>query len=181
MKQEYARVACIFNDGTILNGQQSLSPEFIKGTYVGYDVNCKEAWEKCTGDLSIIVAVLDEGLMYTHEDLKDNMWVNPLETEVGGNTDADGNGYRGDRHGYNFVSDTGLISWGDPGDSGHGTHVASTIAAVNNNEIGVGGVAGGDGTSDSGVKIMSCQIFAGNKGATMRAECNSRRWKYYYK
>lgn len=167
------------NDGTVLNNEEDLkenpqAPKFEKGTYAGNDVNCKEAWKKCTGDPSIIVAVLDEGVMYSHPDLKANMWVNPNET-LGSLTDADGNGYCGDRHGYNFVTDNGLISWGDPNDSGHGTHVAGTIAAVNNNGEGVCGIAGGSGNND-GVKIMSCQLFSGNMGVTLLGEAKAVKY-----
>lgn len=102
------------------------------GSRPGCDVGCMEAWKKCTGDPSIIVAVLDEGVMYTHPDLKGNMWINEKE-EFYADKDADGNGYKDDKYGYNFVSNSGIISWMDAVDTGHGTHVAGTIAAVNNN------------------------------------------------
>ena len=146
------------------------------GAEAGCDVNALEAWKTCSGDPSIIVAVLDEGVMYTHPDLAPNMWCNPGETTQGAKTDADGNGYEGDLHGYNFVEDSGNISWSDANDTGHGTHVAGTIAAANNNGIGVCGVAGGDGTPDSGVKIMSCQVFSGQNSVTLA--CEARAIKY---
>ena len=141
----------------------------------GCDVNAAEAWKKCTGDPSIIVAVLDEGVMYTHPDLAANMWNNPGETQ-GAKTDADGNGYEGDQHGYNFVTDNGSITWTDANDTGHGTHVAGTIAAVNNNGIGVSGIAGGDGTPNSGVKIMSCQVFSGQSSVTLAGEARAIKY-----
>ncbi len=119
--------------------------------YKGADINVKDVWGSLTtGDNSIIVAVVDEGVKYTHPDLAANMWTNPKGTE--------------DLHGWNFVTD-GPISWDNTGDSGHGTHCAGTIAAVNNNGLGVCGVAGGSGAGD-GVKIMSCQIFDGNRGGS---------------
>ena len=139
------------------------------GSRPGCDVGCMEAWKKCTGDPSIIVAVLDEGVMYTHPDLKGNMWINEKE-ELYADKDADGNGYKDDKYGYNFVSNSGIISWMDAVDTGHGTHVAGTIAAMNNNGEGVCGIAGGDGSKNSGVKIMSCQVFAGEAGVTLDAE-----------
>lgn len=141
----------------------------------GCDVNCLEAWKKCTGDPSIIVAVLDEGVMYTHPDLAANMWVNEKE-QLRAGKDADGNGYKDDRYGYNFVKNSGLISWTDANDTGHGTHVAGIIAAVNNNGEGVSGIAGGDGTPNSGVKLMSCQVFDGEGGVTLDGEAKAIKY-----
>ena len=146
------------------------------GAKAGCDVNALEAWKTCTGDPSIIVAILDEGVMYTHPDLAANMWCNPGESVQGAKTDGDGNGYEGDLHGYNFVTESGDITWTDANDSGHGTHVAGTIAAVNDNGIGVCGVAGGDGTSNSGVKIMSCQVFSGQNSVTLAGEARAIKY-----
>ena len=135
----------------------------------GMDINVKDAWQYCTGDPSIIVAVLDEGVDYTHEDLADNMWVNSGEI-AGDGIDNDGNGYIDDIHGYNHYKG-GEISWEDD----HGTHVAGTVAAVNNNGKGVCGVAGGDG-SGNGVKIMSSQLMNGKEQGT--TESSARAFKY---
>lgn len=146
------------------------------GAKAGCDVNALEAWKTCTGDPSIIVAILDEGVMYTHPDLAANMWCNPGESVQGAKTDGDGNGYEGDLHGYNFVTESGDITWTDANDSGHGTHVAGTIAAVNDNGIGVCGVAGGDGTPNSGVKIMSCQVFSGQNSVTLAGEARAIKY-----
>lgn len=146
------------------------------GAKAGCDVNALEAWKTCTGDPSIIVAILDEGVMYTHPDLAANMWCNPGESVQGAQTDGDGNGYDGDLHGYNFVTESGDITWTDANDTGHGTHVAGTIAAVNNNGKGVSGIAGGDGTPDSGVKIMSCQVFSGQNSVTLAGEARAIKY-----
>ncbi len=137
----------------------------------GMDVNAAPAWSLTGGDPRVIVAVLDEGVKYTHPDLAANMWTNPAETDSDG-VDNDGNGYVDDIHGYNFVDD-GPITWNKSiksgttttSDTGHATHVAGTVAAVNNNGIGVCGIAGGTGEGD-GVKIMSCQIFSGGVSAS---------------
>ena len=146
------------------------------GAKAGCDVNALEAWKTCMGDPSIIVAILDEGVMYTHPDLAANMWCNPGESVQGAQTDGDGNGYEGDLHGYNFVTESGDITWTDANDSGHGTHVAGTIAAVNNNGEGVCGIAGGDGTPNSGVKIMSCQVFSGQNSVTLAGEARAIKY-----
>ena len=156
----------IFNDPSlpaqwhyINNGDVSVATSVYKGA----DINVADVWRSITtGDNSIIVAVVDEGVKYTHPDLAGNIWTNPKETENG--KDSDGNGYIDDIHGYNFVS-KGPVTWSKTNDSGHGTHCAGTISAVNNNGLGVSGVAGGSGKGD-GVKIMSCQIFDNNMGGS---------------
>lgn len=129
--------------------------------YKGGDINVKDVWNTITtGDPSIIVAVIDEGVKHTHPDLQANMWVNEAEKSGTSGVDDDGNGYIDDIHGYNFVSN-GPISWTSKGDSGHGTHCAGIIAAVNNNNVGICSVAGGSGKND-GVKMMGLQIFDGD-------------------
>jgi len=147
------------------SGDRSVSPSALSGA----DINVWDVWTSLTcGDPGIVVAVVDEGVKYTHPDLKDNMWVN--KDEIPGNgIDDDGNGYIDDVYGFNFVTN-GPISWDvvdaqGNGDSGHATHCAGTIAAVNNNGTGVAGVAGGSGNGD-GCRIMSCQIFSGNAGGS---------------
>lgn len=112
--------------------------------------------------------------MYTHPDLAGNIWVNDKE-ELYAGTDADGNGYKDDRYGYNFVHNTAAISWTDVSDIGHGTHVSGTIAAMNNG-YGVCGIAGGDGTKDSGVKIMICQVFAGENSVSLNGEAQAIKY-----
>lgn len=144
--------------------------KFIKGA----DVNVEKAWEMTTGDPSIIVAVLDEGVDVMHPDLKASMWVN--EGEVWKSfEDNDGNGYIGDVHGYNFVRKHGVISVDSVYDTGHGTHVAGVIAAVNGNGTGISSIAGGSG-SVPGVKIMSCQIFSGQYAGTVLEEVRAIKY-----
>ena len=149
----------------------------------GADVNVKDAWNLSTGDPRIVVAICDEAVKYNHPDLAANMWVNEGEIADNGKDD-DGNGYIDDVHGFNFLSpydkDTDVwevlpLSWDKANDTGHGTHVAGTISAVNNNGIGVSGIAGGDGIN-GGVRIMTCQLFSGNATAGM----DNRALAYHY-
>ena len=149
----------LVNRGTMFTGTEACGET---KSVVGADVQCEEAWKLSTGDPSIIVAVLDEGVCLTHPDLQANIWTNEDEVD-GSREDNDSNGYAGDVHGYNFVTDTGVISWDDISDTGHGTHVAGVIAAQNDNGEGISSIAGGT-SSQPGVKIMSCQIFSGDKG-----------------
>jgi len=92
------------------------------------------------GTQDVVVAVIDSGVDYNHEDLKANMWVNPGEIP-GNGIDDDGNGFKDDVHGASVVSNPSLHT-GDPIDyHGHGTHVAGIIAAQGYNGQGGVGVA----------------------------------------
>lgn len=122
----------------------------------GADINLLNAWKYTAGDNRVIVAVCDGGIMTTHRDIVDNLWVNEAEKNGKSGVDDDGNGYVDDIHGYNFVVDNGNVTADD-----HGTHVAGTISAVNNNGFAVCGIAGGTGNGD-GVRLMSIQIFDGD-------------------
>ncbi len=154
----------------LVNNGNLRPTKFIKGA----DVNVEKAWEMTTGDPSIIVAVLDEGVDVSHPDLQASMWVNEGEVWKS-HEDNDGNGYAGDVHGYNFVSKHGVISTDSRYDTGHGTHVAGVIAAVNNNGTGISSIAGGN-ASEPGVKIMSCQIFSGQYAGTVLEEVRAIKY-----
>ena len=144
------------------------------GVIAGCDAGCEEAWKLCTGDEDIIVAVMDEAVMWSHPDLEANIWINEGE-ELHAGKDSDSNGYKDDRYGYNFVRNTAAISWTTNGSTGHGTHVAGTIAAMNDNGIGVAGIAGGRG-GKGGVKIMSLQIFDGMNAANLIMEARAMKY-----
>ena len=142
-------------------GGASAEEKFIQG----YDIGWSKAREICKGDPSIIVAVLDEGVCLSHPDLVNSLWTNEGEIEYS-HEDNDGNGYAGDIHGYDFLNGRGEITWDAFGDTGHGTHCAGVIAATNGNG-GVSSIAGPDNNAlgTTGVRIMSCQIFSGNKAS----------------
>lgn len=138
----------------------------------GADINLFEAWATETGKPEVIVSVVDGGIDITHEDLKDNLWVNRGEVD-GNNLDDDGNGFVDDIHGWNFNVGRDLKENAEkgkvivPDGIGHGTHVAGTVGARTNNRVGVAGVAGGNGTEGSGVRLMSCQTFAGEQSSIL--------------
>lgn len=111
--------------------------------YSDADINLFKAWDVTTGDPRVVVAVIDAGVDFSHPDLAHAQWTG---------TDEDGATLVG---GWNFVKDIPTV---EPGY--HGTHVAGTIAAKNNNGIGGAGIAGGNGTTQEGVKIMSLQVFS---------------------
>ncbi|MHC1776404.1 MAG: S8 family serine peptidase [Lentimicrobium sp.] len=113
-----------------------------QGGTVDADIDLPEAWDITRGNSSVVVAVVDGGIDYTHPDLAANMWPGI---------------------GYNFLTNTPVVT----ADS-HGTHVAGTVAANTNNAIGVSGVAGGDG-SGNGVRLMSCQVLSGGTYGGMHA------------
>ena len=145
----------------------------------GSDVNLFKAWDVVKGNPNIIISIHDQGVDIEHPDLKANLWTNLAELNGVAGVDDDANGYTDDIHGWNFDKNTGAIE-AQP----HGTHVAGTIAAVNNNGIGVCGVAGGSGNND-GSRVMSMQtlgggsfeesyIYAANNGAVI----SQNSWGY---
>ncbi len=111
------------------------------------DIDAPEAWDIYAGSDSILVAVIDTGVNYNHEDLAANMWKNPGEVPANG-VDDDGNGFVDDVYGYDFANNDG-----DPiDDHDHGSHCAGTIGGIGNNGIGVAGV-------NWKVKIMAVKCF----------------------
>lgn len=99
-------------------------------------VNVKPLWgEEPMMDHRPVIAIIDTGVDITHPDLAANIWTNPLEADGEEKADDDGNGFKDDVHGWDFVNQTGRIGdW-----NGHGTHCAGLAAAVGNNAVGIVG------------------------------------------
>ena len=129
----------------------------------GADINLVEAWKKRMAANTVIVAIMDQGVDTSHEDIRDNMWINEAELNGTPGVDDDGNGVIDDIYGYDFGNGYGSIEKGE-----HGTHVAGTVAAVNNNGKGVSGVAGGSGKGD-GAKMMSLPVFGADQNRAANA------------
>ncbi len=121
-----------------------------------YGSQAGEAWAAGNiGSNTVWIGIIDEGYMYTHEDLSGNVGTNPGEV-AGNGVDDDGNGYVDDVYGWDFASNNNTVFDGTGDD--HGTHVAGTIGAVGGNSKGVVGVVWS-------VKLMNAK-FLGSRGGT---------------
>lgn len=156
-KSAAAADALPFNDLLLKDQWDLINDGSLSGAVAGADVGVKDAWKLTAGDPRIIVAIFDQGIATSHQDLVYSLWVNEAEVNGAAGVDDDGNGYIDDKNGFNFAKNQGRLTYAyNHGD--HGTHIAGTIAATNNNGRGVSSIAGGSGNGD-GVRVMSCQIF----------------------
>ncbi|PJZ43933.1 S8 family serine peptidase [Leptospira brenneri] len=141
---EFARLWGLSNTGQTLTSPSYTANTSNPGTS-GKDMNVLGGWDVTTNCNNTIVAVLDTGVTYNHQDLVGNMWdgsggcVNQNGTAIGGGCP---------NHGYDFASGDN-----NPSDEeGHGTHVAMTIGAVGNNGVGISGVC-------QSAKIMAVRVL----------------------
>ena len=124
----------------------------------GIDIGLAEAWELYDGgSRDVVVALVDTGIDYTHEDLAGRIWTNADEIP-GNGIDDDGNGYVDDVYGWNFYSDTNDVYVGT--EDAHGTHGAGTIAANADNGTGIAGIVQSDH-----VKVMAVKALGGSDGS----------------
>lgn len=154
--------------------QWSLSNEGQNGGKAGADISAMRAWATTTGSDDIVVAVLDSGVDYNHEDLVNNIWTRPEKMESFRDNEL---GVVDDVHGYNAVDNSG-----DPFDeNGHGTHCAGIIGAEGGNHIGIAGVnwkvkimplkfmnAGGFGTTKDAIEAINYAIKRRKDGVNVR-------------
>jgi subtilisin family serine protease len=121
----------------------------------GADIDAPEAWNITTGDPSIVIAVVDTGIDYTHLDLANNIWINEPEQNGNPGVDDDGNGYTDDIYGYDFHNNDP-----DPMDDHyHGTHVSGSITAIGNNTSSIAGVSWNS-------KVMAVKTFSDRGSGT---------------
>lgn len=148
-------------DGNVEPEEQpgpSLESEETTLAAKGLDINILPAWKKYDAKQDkrrVVVALIDTGVDYSHEDLSDSIWTNEGET-AGDGIDNDGNGYADDVFGWNFYSDNNQVFAG--GEDNHGTHAAGTIAAARNGK-GIVGI-----NDPEFVKIMILKVLGTEEG-----------------
>jgi subtilisin family serine protease len=156
------------------NDQWALANSGQRGGKKGADISATLAWAKTTGSEDVVVAVLDSGVDYTHEDLAGNMWVRPSEMDPYHDEEL---GTVDDLNGYNAIDGNS-----DPMDeNGHGTHCAGIVGAEGENDIGIAGVnwkvqimplkfmnAGGFGTTKDAIEAINYVIDRKKAGVNVR-------------
>lgn len=133
------RLDFVPND-TLFGKQWDFNNTGQQGGTPGKDIQAVPAWDIASGDSNVIVGVFDGGIQINHPDIAAHMWWGK---------------------GFNFVTNSSNLDADE-----HGTHTAGTIGAINNNGTGVSGIAGGNGSAASGVRLMSLEIFGPNSSAS---------------
>ncbi len=147
-----------FPDGGAVWRHDTVTGGGAVSAVAGIDIGAETAWSIYDGgSRQVIIALIDTGVDYTHEDLTDVIWVNSDETP-GNGIDDDGNGYIDDVYGWNFYSDNNNVYVGS--EDSHGTHGAGTMAARSDNGVGIAGIVNSDN-----VKIMVLKALGGQDGA----------------
>ncbi|MBI4467902.1 MAG: S8 family serine peptidase [Acidobacteria bacterium] len=147
------------------------------GGVAGTDINVTQAWQVTIGSPDVVVGVIDTGVDYRHPDLATNMWTNPGEIP-GNGLDDDGDGYIDDVYGWNAAAGNGIPL----DDNRHGTHVAGTIGAIGDNQLGVAGInwdirvmalkfldKDGSGYVSDAVDCISYAVAMRERGVNVRA------------
>ena len=156
------------------NDQWALANSGQRGGKQGADISATIAWAITTGSDKVVVAVLDSGVDYTHEDLIQNMWMRPANLAPYQDNEL---GTMDDEHGFNAID-----SASDPMDeNGHGTHCAGIIGAEGENNVGIAGVnwkvqimplkfmnAGGFGTTKDAIEAINYVIDRKKAGVNVR-------------
>ena len=162
IKAKFQAADNIYSRGKGGFGLPGLGPGDFESTVTdavtGVDINIRPAWDlydQSEHKRSVVVAIIDTGIDYNHQEFSNAMWTNPGEIP-GDGIDNDGNGYVDDIHGWNFYSGSSQIFVGE--EDSHGTHAAGTIAAVRGS-YGIAGI-----TDNSYVKIMSLKALGGSDG-----------------
>lgn len=140
---------------TSFSSQWNLHNTGQNGRTPAVDIKAVQAWDITTGSSDVVVAVIDSGVDYAHQDLAANMWRNEADCNNNG-IDDDGNGYIDDCYGIDaFNNDSDPMD-----DNNHGTHVAGIIGAVGNNGIGITGI-------NWDVRIMACKFIGADGFGTV--------------
>ena len=163
-----------FPKDPLFGEQWALANSGQRGGKEGADINATNAWAITTGSEEVVVAVLDSGVDYNHDDLKPNMWTRPKSMDAYEDEDL---GPVDDEYGFNAI-----LNESDPMDeNGHGTHCAGIIGAEGENNIGIAGVnwkvrimplkfmnAGGYGTTKDAIEAINYVIERKKAGVNVR-------------
>lgn len=170
----------LYNDGSFYMELTGLLPGFdqflgqmqMGETVAGIDINAEEGFALYNGGTrDVVVAIVDMGINYEHEELTGRIWTNDDEIPDNG-IDDDRNGYTDDYYGWNFYDRTKDVYTEDDAEEGHGTHCAGTIIAKSDNNVGIAGLVQSDR-----VKVMIAKALGGEEGnGTTESVVNAIRY-----